>query len=136
MALAEARAGASLPMWWVRAPQQPAPFATTTSTPWRVSRRIVASLISGARTCWAQPFISATRARRGPSAGKAWGRSQRLAVGIAAGVRASMAPRRPGKSFAKGRANQAPTRARRKRQGTGSSQAKSARSSRSRSGRR
>ena len=48
-------------------PQQPAPFAITTSAPCRVSRRIVASLISGASTCWAQPLSSATRARRCPS---------------------------------------------------------------------
>ena len=35
------------PMWCVSAPQQPTPFAITTSMPWRVSRRMVASLMRG-----------------------------------------------------------------------------------------
>ena len=39
-----------------------APGATTTSTPWRFSSRMVASLIAGASTGWTQPASSATRA--------------------------------------------------------------------------
>ena len=44
-------------------------LATTTSTPCRLSSRIVASLICGASTCWAQPLKRAMRARRGPEIG-------------------------------------------------------------------
>ena len=50
-----------LPMWWVSAPQQPAPAAITTSQPCRVSSRIVAALIRGSSTRCAQPVSSATR---------------------------------------------------------------------------
>ncbi len=59
------------------APQQPAPSDTTTSQPWRVSRRIVASLISGARTCWAQPVEQRHRAAARVGLGKTCGRSTR-----------------------------------------------------------
>ena len=62
--LAMAMASASRPMWCTSAPQQPAPGATSTSTPRRASRRMVASLISGRSTCWAQPASRITRARR------------------------------------------------------------------------
>ena len=46
-----------------------APSATTTSMPWRVSRRMAAALIAGAITGPTQPVSSATRPRRGPAAG-------------------------------------------------------------------
>ena len=83
--------------------------AITTSTPWRVSRRIVASLICGASTCWAQPVISAARARRGPSAGNTWGRSTGSAPGDQRPA-PGRAWRRAGRAAdrAKGRPNQAP----------------------------
>ncbi len=55
-------------MWWVSAPQQPTSGAITTSTPMRVSSRMVASLMEGASVRWAQPVSSATRARLVPSA--------------------------------------------------------------------
>ena len=58
----------------------------TTSMPCRVSSRIAASLISGARTCWAQPGRSATRLRRSPAAGNACGRSTGDAGGQVAGA--------------------------------------------------
>ena len=47
--LARAKAAPSWPRWWFKAPQQPAPSAITTSQPCRVSSRIVASLICGAK---------------------------------------------------------------------------------------
>ena len=50
-------------MWWTSAPQQPSPFGSTTSMPRRVSRRIVASLMPGSSTGWAQPVSMATRPR-------------------------------------------------------------------------
>ena len=65
--LAMASALLSRPMWWTSAPQQPAPGATSTSTPRRASRRMVASLISGRSTCWAQPASRITRFLRSPS---------------------------------------------------------------------
>ena len=80
------------------APQQPLPGATTTSQPCRVSSRIVASLISGASTCWAQPGSSATRIRRSPSAGKTCGRSIGEAAGTGCGASASSGRSRGGSS--------------------------------------
>ena len=56
-------------------PQQPEPATFTTSMSWRVSSRTVASLTSGASTCWPQPGISATRLRRRPRGRKVCGRS-------------------------------------------------------------
>ena len=52
------------------APQQPSPAGTTTSTPTRVSRRMVASLISGRSTRCAQPPSRITRRLRPLCAGK------------------------------------------------------------------
>ena len=94
-ACALAIAGSCFPMWWVSAPQQPAPSATTTSTPRRVSRRMVAALIPGASTCWAQPASRATRPLRAPSARKTPGAVPPPA-GSRAGASASIAlSRRP-----------------------------------------
>ena len=61
------------PMWWVSAPQQPAPLATTTSQPNRVSSRMVASLMSVFSAFCAQPVIRATRIVFSPLAGKTCG---------------------------------------------------------------
>ena len=76
VALGERRAPARCwPICCTEEPQQPEPATFTTSMPWRVSSRTVASLTSGASTCWPQPGISATRLRRSPAAGKVCGRS-------------------------------------------------------------
>ena len=73
--LASSIACSFLPICWTEEPQQPEPATFTTSISWRVSSRTVASLTSGARTCWPQPGMSATRLRRSPAAGKVCGRS-------------------------------------------------------------
>ena len=70
------------------------PWRPPPRQPWRVRRRTVASLISGASTFWAQPVISATLARRVPSAGKAWGRSMALGDFISPGTSSSIARQR------------------------------------------
>ena len=93
------------------APQQPLPLATTTSQPCRVSSRIVASLISGASTCWAQPGSSATRIRRSPSAGKTCGRSIGDAAGTRRGARLSIARSRARQQRRRTAAPAAPPRA-------------------------
>ncbi len=54
-------ASSSCPMCWLKAPQQAAPADTTTSMPPRAKSRIVASLISGLITRWAQPASRMTR---------------------------------------------------------------------------
>ena len=61
---------------------------------WRVSSRTVASLTSGASTCWPQPGISATRLRRSPLAGKVCGRSTGDGDGTLSGTASSIARRR------------------------------------------
>src|SRR5205823_9126173 len=73
--LANASASSLRPTCITEEPQQPEPATFTTSMSWRVSRRTVASLTSGASTCLLQPGISATRLRRRPAAGKVCGRS-------------------------------------------------------------
>ncbi len=75
LALASAIACSLRPTCSTDEPQQPEPATFTTSMSWRVSSRTVASLTSGASTCWPQPGISATRLRRRPFAGKVCGRS-------------------------------------------------------------
>jgi hypothetical protein len=85
----------------------------TTSTPWRVSRRIVAALMPGSSTGWAQPESIATRLRRSPCAEGSrpfhrWERSGRL-QGASASI-GSRAPttgsaERSGKRFAEPRAS-------------------------------
>ena len=115
---AEAWLSRVLPMWWVSAPQQPAPSASTTSQPCRVRRRIVAALIRGSRTRWAQPASSATRLRRGPSAGNTCGRVE---PGFARqdpfGASSSIARSCAGISGANGRPSRAARSAKRKRRG-------------------
>ena len=66
---AKACAAAQSPECQARPPQQPWPDGMTTSTPLRASTSMVAVLMSGSSTCWAQPVSSATRARRSPRAG-------------------------------------------------------------------
>ena len=115
---AEAWARSSFPMWWVSDPQQPSPSGITTSTPWRVSRRMVASLISVLSAFCAQPVIRATRLIRGPVAAWVWGLSLREGVGRRRGAMPIMARRRlSGMNRAKGRARPAAKSARRKRVG-------------------
>ena len=107
----------TLPMWCVSAPQQPAPSATTTSQPCRVSSRIVAALIAGSSTRCAQPVRSATRFRRSPSAGKTCGASSGLAAGRLRGANASIARTCGGISPANGRPSCAALKASRNRPG-------------------
>ncbi len=70
---AVARADSAAPMCRASAPQQAWPGGITTSTPFAASTWRVARLMPGASTCCAQPASSATRARRGPCAGKILG---------------------------------------------------------------
>ena len=135
------------PMCWTDEPQQPEPATFTTSTPCRVSSRTVASLTSGASTCWPQPGISATRLTRWPTAGKVCGRSTGEASGMTAGIasiialirRRKVAPPgsllRAGSAAASGLASQPSTVTQRNRRGRGISTPSSRRSSRSASGR-
>ncbi len=88
---AKACASRSRPMWWTSAPQQPSPFGSTTSTPWRLRSRIAASLKFGFSTGWAQPDRIATRPRRGSCAGQTPGRAAGERAGRRAGASASMA---------------------------------------------
>ena len=97
---------------------------------------MVALLIDGATTRWAQPIRSATRFRRGPTAGNICKDSSRPAAGNRAGAKVNIADSRPLNSRANGRANPAARRAQRKRAGYGSSIARMRRSVRSRNGRR
>ena len=100
------------PTCWTEEPQQPEPATFTTSMSWRVSSRTVASLTSGASTCWPQPGISATRLRRRPAAGKVCGRStgegpasrSGTASSIAFSRRRKVAP--PGSALAAGSSRQ------------------------------
>ncbi len=93
-------------------------MATTTSAPSRVSRRIVASLMSVLSAFCAQPVISATRILGVTSGGKVCGSSLRLTGGIRFGAIASIArSRASGTSRAKGRPSLAATSAARKRIG-------------------
>ena len=123
-------------MWWVSAPQQPAPSATTTSQPIRVSRRIVASLISVFNAFCAQPVISATRFFFGAVGAKLCGSSLRLTGGITLGAISSIARRRgSGISPAKGAPILASSSATRNRIGYGKMRASIQRSTRSDNGR-
>ena len=96
---------------------------------------MVDSLIDGSMTRWAQPVISATRARRGPSAGKVWGLSMGLGGGSEAGARSIIALSRLGsrgrKGLAIGRARLAPNKASRNRPVRGKRKANRLRSARS-----
>ena len=130
------------PMWWVSAPQQPTPRATTTSMPRRVSIRIVASLIEGASTVCAQPTSRATRPTRCPSARCTCGACIALAGGMRAGASDSIARMRcdgsprPGTRPARGRASRAPRSAQRNTAGCGSTRDSTSRMTRSCQGRR
>ena len=109
-ARAAASAASCLPMCWVSAPQHPTPSATTTSMPRRVSRRMVASLISGASTVWAHPVSRATRPRRAPWAGCTGGR---LRLPAAAGAPAPAPASRAGAWRGAGAARKRPGQPRR-----------------------
>ena len=66
------------PPWAFRAPQQPWPAGATTSQPFFASTRAVARLWAPKTTDCTQPVSSATRARRGPSAGVSVGSGDAL----------------------------------------------------------
>ena len=143
LALASAIACSLRPTWSTEEPQQPEPATFTTSMSWRVSSRTVASLTSGASTCWPQPGISAMRLRRSPAAGNTCGRSTGEGAGTLSGTASSMARRRrrkvappgsllvAGSSGANGLARRPSTMAQRKAAGRGINQASSPRMKRS-----
>ena len=79
------------------------------------STRSVAQPMSGARTCWAQPASSATRARRSPCAGKTSGSGR--GRGTRSGSRRSIAASDSGRTRASGRARRPSTAAVRNRAG-------------------
>ena len=81
-------AAAQSPECQARPPQQLWPAGMTTSTPLRASTSMVAVLMSGSSTCWAQPVSRATRARRSPRAGVTLG--QVCAGGTRGGARSSI----------------------------------------------
>ncbi len=94
---AKAWLSSARPRWWTSAPQQPSPFACTTSTPCRLRSRIAASLIARLRA-------PAGRSRRGARRGRAAVRSAGKAPGPSEAVRAGSRARREVEHRGKARA--------------------------------